>query len=67
LLRNPYRGGQGQFWAVEPYDDDDDDTIIKSNELPSSVDGNPPFIQRYLKYSNKRIPLIRGNEKQKYK
>jgi hypothetical protein len=25
LLRNPNRGGQGQIWAVEPYDDDDDD------------------------------------------
>jgi hypothetical protein len=25
LLRNPIRGGQGQYWAVEPYDDDDDD------------------------------------------
>jgi hypothetical protein len=22
LLRNPNRGGQGPYWAVEPYDDD---------------------------------------------
>jgi hypothetical protein len=25
MLRNPIRGGQGPFWAVEPYDDDDYD------------------------------------------
>jgi hypothetical protein len=25
LLRNPKKGGQGPTWAVEPYDDDDDD------------------------------------------
>jgi hypothetical protein len=25
LLRNPIRGGQGPNWAVEPYDDDDDE------------------------------------------
>jgi hypothetical protein len=27
LLRNPKRGGQGPYWAAEPYDDDDDDSI----------------------------------------
>jgi hypothetical protein len=23
LLRNPKRGGQGPYWTVEPFDDDD--------------------------------------------
>jgi hypothetical protein len=26
LLRNPIRGCQGPNWAVEPYDDDDDES-----------------------------------------
>jgi hypothetical protein len=25
MLRNPKRGGEGPYWAVEPYDDYDDD------------------------------------------
>jgi hypothetical protein len=38
LLRNPNWGGQGPNWAVEPYDDDDDDPVAvhrtnKSKEL----------------------------------
>jgi hypothetical protein len=28
LLRNPKRGGQGPTWAVEPYDDDDEETSM---------------------------------------
>jgi hypothetical protein len=36
LLRNPDRGGQGPNWAVEPYDDDDDDTQIgRANSVQS--------------------------------
>jgi hypothetical protein len=29
LLRNPKRGGQGPNWAVEPYDDNDDENKKK--------------------------------------
>jgi hypothetical protein len=30
LFRNPNRGGQRPNWAVEPYDDDDDDYNVSS-------------------------------------
>jgi hypothetical protein len=29
LLGNPNRGGQGPNWAVEPYDDDEDDDQLR--------------------------------------
>jgi hypothetical protein len=38
LLRNPKRGGQGSYWAVEPYDDDDDwEGCMQFNEVTNSL------------------------------
>jgi hypothetical protein len=30
LLRNPKRGGQGPTWAVEPYDDDEETSMLRT-------------------------------------
>jgi hypothetical protein len=37
LLRNPNRRGQGPYWAVEPYVDDDDDEVAKLRYLGTAV------------------------------
>jgi hypothetical protein len=37
LLRNTNRGGQGPYWAVEPYDDDETDMSRRGPVLHSSA------------------------------
>jgi hypothetical protein len=46
LLQNPIRGGQGPNWAVEPYDDDDDDMI--KNYTPKGRRNQGRHLKRLL-------------------
>jgi hypothetical protein len=34
IVKKPQRAGQGLNWAVEPYDDDDDDVVLIQKYRP---------------------------------